>query len=160
MPSTGASLSLASTHLLGQQGNEVSLELGFNDLHHVLDLGGLAAINELIQSKKLLWATPPLRTGTSVMMPAHMAGPHRLPCGSVQCLCPHPNPSRDTNQHGQDRLAGPLEQTRALLPRSQDRGEPQRGGWELHESHKMEHRSCVMVDKATSLQDEREQEGD
>lgn len=91
---TGASLSPAPTHLLGQQGNEVSLELGLDDLHHVLDLGGLAAVNELVQSKQLLRAAPSLGRGTSVTTPARTAGPRRLPGGSVSPAYPAEAPTR------------------------------------------------------------------
>lgn len=49
------------THLFGQQGDEVTLELGLDDLHHVLDLCWLAAVNELIQGQQLLRATPALQ---------------------------------------------------------------------------------------------------
>lgn len=49
------------THLLGQQGDEVPLELRLDDLHHVLDLCRLAAVNELIQGQQLLRATPALQ---------------------------------------------------------------------------------------------------
>lgn len=49
------------THLLGQQGDEVPLELGLDDLHHVLDLCRLTAVNELIQGQQLFRATPALQ---------------------------------------------------------------------------------------------------
>lgn len=39
------------THLFGQQGYEVSLELGLDDLHHVLHLAGLTPVNQLVQSQ-------------------------------------------------------------------------------------------------------------
>ena len=48
------------SHLFGQQGDEVSLKLWFDHLHHVLDLRGLTAVNQLIQRQQLLWATPAL----------------------------------------------------------------------------------------------------
>lgn len=48
------------THLFGQQGDEVSLKLRFDHLHHVLDLCGLAAVDQLIQRQQLLRACPAL----------------------------------------------------------------------------------------------------
>lgn len=48
------------THLFGQQGDEVSLKLRFDHLHHVLDLRGLAAVDQLIQRQQLLRAGPAL----------------------------------------------------------------------------------------------------
>lgn len=49
------------THLLGQQWNEVSLELRLNDLHHVFHLAGVAAVDQFVQSSKPLGAAPPLQ---------------------------------------------------------------------------------------------------
>ena len=48
-------------YLFGQQGDEVPLKLRLDHLHHVLDLRGLAAVNQLIQCQQLLWATPALK---------------------------------------------------------------------------------------------------
>ena len=48
-------------YLFGQQGDEVPLKLRLDHLHHVLDLCGLAAVNQLIQCQQLLWATPALK---------------------------------------------------------------------------------------------------
>lgn len=48
------------THLFGQQGDEVSLKLRFDHLHHVLDLCGLTAVDQLIQRQQLLRASPAL----------------------------------------------------------------------------------------------------
>lgn len=48
------------THLFGQQGDEVSLKLRLDHLHHMLDLCGLTAVNQLIQRQQLLWASPAL----------------------------------------------------------------------------------------------------
>lgn len=56
----GATLADVGTHLFGQQGDEVSLKLRFDHLHHVLDLRGLAAVDQLIQRQQLLRAGPTL----------------------------------------------------------------------------------------------------
>lgn len=50
----------SGTHLFGQQGDEVSLKLRLDHLHHMLDLCGLTAVNQLIQRQQLLWASPAL----------------------------------------------------------------------------------------------------
>ena len=51
----------SATHLFGQQGDEVSLKLRLDHLHHMLDLCGLTAVNQLIQRQQLLWASPALQ---------------------------------------------------------------------------------------------------
>lgn len=48
------------THFFGQQGDEVSLKLRLDHLHHMLYLCGLTAVNQLIQRQQLLWASPAL----------------------------------------------------------------------------------------------------
>ena len=50
----------SGTHLFGQQGDEVSLKLRLYHLHHMLDLCGFTAVNQLIQRQQLLWASPAL----------------------------------------------------------------------------------------------------
>ena len=44
--------------LLGQQGDEVPLELGLDDLHHVAHLLGLAAVYQLINGQEPLGVRP------------------------------------------------------------------------------------------------------
>lgn len=51
----------SGTHLFGEQGDEVSLKLRLDHLHHMLDLCGLTAVNQLIQRQQLLWASPALQ---------------------------------------------------------------------------------------------------
>lgn len=51
---------LRGTHFFGQQGDEVSLKLRLDHLHHMLHLCGLTAVNQLIQRQQLLWASPAL----------------------------------------------------------------------------------------------------
>lgn len=48
------------TYLFGKQGDEVPLKLRLDHLHHMLDLRGLAAVDQLIQRQQLLWARPAL----------------------------------------------------------------------------------------------------
>lgn len=49
------------THLFGQQGDEVTLKLRLNHLHHMLDLRGLTAVYQLVQRQQLFWASPALQ---------------------------------------------------------------------------------------------------
>lgn len=51
---------LRGTHFFGQQGDEVSLKLRLDHLHHMLHLCGLTAVNQLIQRQQLFWASPAL----------------------------------------------------------------------------------------------------
>lgn len=43
-------MSAVRSHLFGQQGYEVSLELGLDDLHHMLHLTALTPVDQLVQS--------------------------------------------------------------------------------------------------------------
>lgn len=52
----------SGTHLFGQQGDEVSLKLRLDHLHHMLDLCGLTAVNQLIQRQQLLGPSPALKS--------------------------------------------------------------------------------------------------
>lgn len=77
-------------HLLGQQRDEVPLELGLDNLHHVLDLCWLAAVNELIQGQQLLRAAPALQGDPSDPGSVSPASP--ATALATRALAPGPEP--------------------------------------------------------------------